>query len=167
MSKALPAHLRERYEETISDPELLDLTAEIRLVDTFLEDALSRIGTGDSPDRWTQLNDLVVAYEEGDSTDLLSLMIRIQKLARSGNAEATAQAEVLRLLQMRRRLTESENRRRINIGAMITVSQALAFMTACVASVERHVQDRSTLAAVIADLDRLADQSGDRSLPAP
>lgn len=166
MSRALPAHLRERYEQSLADPELLDLSAEIRLTDTLIEDAIARIGSGDSPYRWRELQDLIGAYEDGEVDNVLSLVVKIQKLVRSASFEADAYTELLRLLQMRRRLTDSENRRRLGIGAMISVQQALAFMTACVAIVERHISDKPTLAAIVTDLDRLADQSGDRTLSA-
>jgi hypothetical protein len=166
MSRALPVHLRLRYEQSLADPELLDLSAEIRLADTLIEDAITRIGSGDSPYRWHSLQDLIGAYEDGEEDDLSTLVAKIQRLVRSATFEADAQTELLRLLQMRRRLTDSENRRRLGIGAMISVQQALAFMTACVAIVERHVPDKPTLAAIVTDLDRLADQSGDRALSA-
>lgn len=166
MSRALPAHLRERYEQALADPELLDLSAEIRLLDVLVEDALARVGSGDSPHHWRELQDLIGAYEDGEVDNLKALVTDVQRVVRSATFERDAHDELLRLLQLRRRLTDSENRRRVNVGAMITVQQALAFMTACVAIVERHVQDRAALAAIVADLDRLADQSGDRALSA-
>ena len=52
-SKVLPVRLLERYQASLSDPDLLSMRDDIALVDARMQELLSRVETGESDNLWT------------------------------------------------------------------------------------------------------------------
>ncbi len=124
-SKDLPTRLLVRYEEAISDPELLNLSAEIALTDAMTRDVMDSLERSDPKDK-----------EEVNS--------HFHRL--------------MNLTEQRRKLVETEQKRRVAMQNMITAEGAAAMIAALLDSVKRHVSDKQALAAIAADIDRLFGQ---------
>lgn len=124
-SKDLPTRLLSRYEEAVSDPELLNLSAEIALIDAMTRDVMESL-------------------EIANQTNKDEVNKHFHRM--------------MNLTEQRRKLVETEQKRRVAMQNMITAEGAAAMIAALLDSVKRHVSDTRTLAAIAADIDRLFGQ---------
>lgn len=151
-SKVLPARLSARYEEARQDAALLELRDEIGLVDSRLSDLISRVDTGESGAIWQTLKGaytaLLLARASSDTKKMGEALSQIGELITRGHADYAAWDEIAAALEQRRKLVESESRRLNQMQQMITASEAMALVSALLASVREHVKDRDALVRV-------------------
>lgn len=166
-SKALPAHLLDRYEEARQDTELLALRDDVALVDTRLGELLKHVDTGEGGQRWAMLqqamSDLQRAYRQGDTAALTAAIDRLGAVIQRGRDEAAVWEEICGLLEQRRRLAESEHRRLIGLQQMLTAEEALSILAVVADSVRRHVTDRKAQQAIADELALLARRDIDNA----
>jgi len=170
-SRCMPARLAERYEEFELDPEHLSSKSEIALMTTRIEDLLTKVDLGESGETWKALRDAYrgcekfrVAVNKGDPNALSAFWAAydgIGALIGEGYQDAQAWSEIRDTVDARRKLTEAEVKRQTAGQNSVTVAQASTFAAALVASVKRHVTDRTILAAISADISRLVAVDGD------
>ena len=161
-SKKLPERLREKYEESRSDPELLALRDELALCDTRLEDLLGRVDSGESGAAWVNARKCLDAFlkefydDEGKHVNerLGDLRDAIQK----GLDDYAAWGEIQILLEQRRKIVESEQKRLVAMQAVITVEKAMLLFGAITDVIKRNVTDRAQLAAISHELAGLLEK---------
>lgn len=155
-SKDLPTRLAARYETAASDPDLLNLNAEIAVVDARISDVLRRVDTGESGQVWRDLKATYTAMQDAqrakDGAEVARLLNELGGLIRHGHSDYAAWADVRTLIDQRRKLVESEGKRRKDMQDMITSEKAMVLVSSLVATVRKHVHDRDTLARISADL---------------
>lgn len=160
-SKYMPARLIERYQASLSDPELLNLRDDIALIDARLTALLERVDIGESATLWEQVSDAWDAYQRvrgnGTKTEVEALGL-VDWLIRRGTNEYRAWAEVQTAIEQRRKLTDSEQKRLVAMQQMVTAEQALGFVAALQDSVRRHVSDRAILQAIALDMAALVNR---------
>ena len=159
-SKHLPTRLLAAYEESQRDPNLLALSQEIALLDSHLADLIGKVGTGESGAVWRKLGDTYAAYGQalalGDEAAARMHLDAIGQLITRGLGEHAIWVDIRTSLEQRRKLVESERKRRVEMHTMVTADQAAGLTRALVAAVRDHVHDPETLRKIVADLDRLA-----------
>lgn len=91
-------------------------------------------------------------------SEVALLDARLAELVERTNATeaGVVWAEIVQLVEQRRRLVESERRRLVDLQQYLTAEQALGLITAITASVRRHVHDREALRAISADVARIS-----------
>lgn len=161
-SKDLPTRLAARFQESERDPDLLNLTSEIKLTDALLRDALGAMDRGeagrlwrDLAAQWTALQDANITKDRDAAAQALN---QIGSLIKRGVADAAARDEVLGIMERRRKLVDSEGKRRVTMQQMITADRAMLLVSALVATVNRHVDDAHVRAAISRDLGALLDR---------
>lgn len=163
-SSSIPARLAARYAEAEHDPRLLELRDEVALIDARLEDLLGRVDTGESGAIWQRLMaarmELLEAQRTNDRRGQLDNLRVILDLIGQGHADYRAWAEVGGILEQRRRLVESERRRLVEAGLMISAEQALALIGAVMQAVKEHVHDQEQLRAISRTIDALTVTEG-------
>jgi len=105
---------------------------------------------------------LVQRYQEARlDEDLLSLReevalvdMQIGTLLANPSGQA-GQPALGQLVELRRRLVESEIKHRVLTGQMLAIDNAVALAGALAATVREHVQDPMALEAIQRDLERL------------
>ena len=167
-SKDLPTRLAARYEEARNDPDLLNLNAEIQLTYALLGEALKGMDHGESGQLWRSLKDAWETFQDAnraqDKEASRLALIDIGDLIRRGVADAAARSEVLGIIERRRKLVESEGKRRTAMQQMITAERLMVLVSAVVDVVMRHVDEprvRAEISADIGALLSLADPGGD------
>lgn len=155
----LPTRLQSTYLATESDPRLLDLTADLALNRAFMQDALSGLDSGESgrllkalKETW---NDLQRANREKDGEAARLALNEIGTLINHGYGAYAARDEAMDISERRRKLVESEQKRRVAMQDMITTDKAMVLLAAVASTVRKHVSDPNALAAIAADLGRL------------
>ena len=168
-ARSLPERLAGRYEEAAADPELLSLREDVALLDTRLSQLISRADTGESAEAWSRvqkaLKDLRKAEVGGKPDRKREARFALEDAIEQGGRDIEVWAEIGDHLERRRKLTESERKRLIEMEQMVRADQAMSFVAAVVASVRRHVEEPKILAAISADIAALVHQdvsSGDR-----
>jgi len=156
-SKYLPTRLLERYHESQSDPELLNLSAEISLVDARLAELLKRVDTGEAKDHWTQASKLIKDVRAAGSDRVLvqQLIGELGETIKEAQQDYSVWDEINRQMDQRRRLVESERKRLVEMQQFISQEKAIVLVTALLDAIKRHVTDRKALTAVSNELVRI------------
>ena len=158
-SKHLPERMAEKYQESINDPELLALDAEISLVDARLEDLLSRVDTGESGALWKTAQsaffDFRNANASADQDKMTVALTELNRILNLGVNDYKAWDEIGNMLEQRRKLSESERKRRMDMEVVITVERQMVLIGAVVALIKENVTDRKSLQAISTGLGEL------------
>lgn len=171
-SKYLPARLAGRYQEAVSDPELMGLRDDIGLLDTRIAQVVVALDTGESRESWVALMAAVSSLEDqwqkllddGEPPEDMERTVEsIGRLVRSGLSEGYVWSEIRALLKERAGLVASEQKRLVDMQQYVTSEQAMTFVGALMASVRRHVSDPVALAGISADLARHHVRDGRQS----
>ena len=161
-SRVLPARLAARYDEATTDPALLELRADVALLDARLSDVLGRVDTGESGALWTTLQnhrrDVLAAKRAGDSVAQAVALNALLETVGQGHADYRAWAEIGALLEQRRKLVESERKRLIEAQQTLTVEKAMLLIGAISGIIKAHVHDRAILAAIGRDIEGLVSR---------
>jgi hypothetical protein len=151
-SKYLPTALLERYGEALEDGELLNMRAEIALLDTLLLENLGRLETGESADFWdaalTQVVNARLAYKSENYGALEKSLDELEALCDGRRLHYATEKEIREKLDQRKRLADSERKRLVDMQQMVTSEQAMALVSALLASIQKNVHDRNTLSAI-------------------
>jgi hypothetical protein len=157
-SRYLPDRLAGRYLEAQSDGELTSLREEVALIDARLADVLGRVDSNEAGTLWAAIGKAVGGYREAEAEGTAGLAKRakaidlIEGLCSEGREDYAAWAEVLELIERRRKLAETETKRLAALGQLITAERAMLLLAAVVDVVRRHVDDRDALAAISRDV---------------
>lgn len=151
-SKDLPTRLVEQYETAIADPDLLNLSDEISLVETRIRELQQRIDVDGGGQLWGAVAgiafDLKSAQADEDMDAIKAITQRLMALAQRATDDAKAWDAIISLIEQRRKLIESEAKRRVQMQDTITSERAMLLITQLVDAVARHVHDRTALAAI-------------------
>ena len=158
-SKDLPTRLAARYEEARTDPDLLNLNAEIQLTYALLGEALKGMDHGESGRLWAELKATWDEFQEAnraqDKEASRLALVAMGDLITRGVADAAARSEVLNIIERRRKLVESEGKRRTAMQQMITAERLMVLVAAVVDVVMRHVDEPRVRAEISADIGAL------------
>lgn len=157
-SKVLRGGILETYKEAVSMPDLLELSAEVGLIDARIRDVLSRTDSSGNERLWSQLGDVwnvfKVALANQDAAGQLDAIELLDGIVIRGRSDAGKWAEVIRLIENRRRLVESETKRAERSRQTVTIEAALFYLATTIQSVKESVQkhaDPDTARKIIVD----------------
>lgn len=163
-SRHLPTQLAARYQAAMSDPQLLELRSEVALMDVRVDDLLSRIAAGNSADAWeaaqSAFADLTAAISSGNAKDLVTAHTALAE-ALNHHDDTALWKEVNDVVDLRRRLVESERKQMALSEQFVAVAEIMSLMGAIVASVRQHVTDNVARAAIARDIGRFIEINQD------
>ena len=162
-SSYLPDRLIPRYEDAIHDAELLSLRDEIGLLDARAGDLLEKITAKQSVDIFgsltTALEDLEESYMENNPVQLGNDIHLIKQLLKDGVEAEKGWAEIYTVIEGRRRVTETERRRLVEMNQMITTERAMSLLAAILDVIKRNVKDADALVRIAGEIRLLASRS--------
>lgn len=157
-SAHLPTRLAERYITSQADPDLLNLQSEINLVDTRITELLERIDIDGAGALWERVawlyGDMQQAVDES-LDDLPALVDKLGEIVRRAKADQQAWDAIHPVVEQRRRLVESEQKRRVAMQDMVTSEQAMLLVSALLSAVNRHVNDPLVRGAIASEFGAL------------
>jgi hypothetical protein len=145
---SIPISLQESYNRSMTDENILELTAEIGLVDIRIGELLQSVNTGESTsivadvrEQWKMMMSSMaredkISYEEAVS-NLQHLIF--------DNQEWRVWDDLFRAMKMRQSLVAQEQKRRLDIHAVINTDAAVGFVTAILQIVIDEVKDEGIL----------------------
>lgn len=147
------------YEASINDPQVLELTDEIALLDSRIADrleALSQNGTTNAT--WKELQVLwgqfMYAIRVGDTETQMNLVRNIDTIVKQGSSQADIWYELTNLIDNRRKLVDSEGRRLEIKQNIVTVEQAFSLVHAIISAMKEVVYkhaDPQTARSILID----------------
>ena len=147
-SKVLPDRLSDHYEELLSDHRLLELKDDIALISAMINEALEdlRDNFNTSAVYFRQIMRLIKDLTSviklcGDSIpkDVVDLVSSLNSAIKDAYGMQSKREEILRMLDEKRKLTESERRRYVEMHQIFSAEQVMAVL-AGVISVIREVE---------------------------
>ena len=172
-SKFLPTRLLDQYEASLTDPELLDLSNEIALLDARLADVLNRVDSGGAGAIWQDLRAKVNAVQDAirqeDREEAAALTNEVFTAIRRGHADYAAWQEIAGLVERRRRLVDTEQKRRVAMHQLVQADQVFRVIDVLTMTLREAVLElctdadvrQSILVRVQNGLDRLLSAPGD------
>lgn len=158
-SQDLPARLMARYEESLQDTELLNLQGELSLIDARMSDVLSRVDMGEAGELWRQAGNCMKQFEEAqkkkDTASMAHALTELRAIITKGTADYAAWDEVFKMVELRKKVVDSEHRRLVAMQNMITTNQAMTMIAALVAIVKQEVTDRHALQRISTGISQL------------
>jgi hypothetical protein len=147
----------------------MSLRRDIALTDARIIDLLQRVDTGEAGRIWREaqaaMGRVQRAQARGQVGALEVALGTVQRLITQGAADYAAWHEVGELLEQRRRLCESEQKRVTMAHEVLTAEQALMLMAQVVDVVRKHVPDRQVLRAIALDMQALGYRNGHGQAP--
>ena len=154
-SKSIPSQLSAQYIASLNDPTLLELREEIALTDARLSELLTKLDSGEHGKSWKKLKNLrreIVLANKAEKreslTDQMFLIIDDQ-------SDYGVWQDLYVLMELRRKLIESERKRLVQAKKMITAEQAMSLVAALMATIKAHVTDKDTLKRIAASFEQL------------
>lgn len=157
-SKYLPGRLADRYQQAISDQELLNLRHEIGLADTRISELLQRL-PDNADETWDGLKESVArlaeAYKARNEPATDAAFAELRRMIEQSQDDYKAWSQIMEITEQRRKLVESEGKRLAAMQQSMTAEQAVLLLSAVVGTIKQHVTDRKILAAIGADIEQL------------
>lgn len=148
-STRLPVRLREAYLAARDDADLLGLTDEIALVESRLGDLLGVVESGESGEAWAALGAAWIRMKRhrmaGNVSGMTEALDEVEAIIGRGMADRAAWAEIRDLVGERRKLSEAEGRRRVQMQSMITIERLDLLVAHFVKAVQDEVSDPAAL----------------------
>jgi hypothetical protein len=168
-SRFLPSRLFAAYGAALRDPELMSLRQEIALVDARIIDVLKRVDTGEAGVIWREAEAAMDRFERAKAKGHVEVMglalAEVQRLITQGGADYAAWDEIGGMIEQRRKLVESEQRRLTLAAEMLSREQALVLMGQVVEIITRHVPERQVLQAIALEVQALGHRSNGHHAP--
>lgn len=130
IAKAIPAAMRASYEDAVAAAELRTVRREIGIAAGLKAEVLDRLSQGGgSFAAWKRAAKLFKQVEEAaDEATKAKVLQTLGRVLRSGAAQATAAADLQDVLELERRLRESESRMVFRMAGQVTIEQLLGLM---------------------------------------
>jgi len=160
-STYLPRRLAALWQQAATDDTLLDLHSDLVLVETRLTELLGQLDEAASPTAWNEALDRWSAWNSDPEANP-DAFAELGKLLHAGAGQGVKWHELLELLEARRRVIETETRRRRELRQYLDAREAMLLAGAVIHTINRHVSDPDVRTAISLELARLMDPPGER-----
>jgi hypothetical protein len=149
--------MRADYDRAIADEELMSLRSEIAVIDTRINDLLTRADSGESGRLWRQLSAQMRAVDAARDPEAVEReMTTLQQIIRAGSADWALWDEIRDAFLTRERLVRSERKRLVEARLVISLEQAQLLMTLFVDAAKEAVgHDDRAMAQIVEAFVRL------------
>jgi hypothetical protein len=158
-SRFLPSRMFAAYRAAGLDPELMSLRQDLALLDARIIDVVKRVDTGEAGVIWQAAQAAIVRFDrewvKKDGEGMEVALADMRRLLTQGAADYAAWQEVGSLIEQRRKLVESEQRRLTLAHEVLSRDQAMALLGQVIDILRRHIPDRGVLRAIALDVQAL------------
>lgn len=156
-SKFLPSRMAADFDAAMGDPELVSLRKEIATVDARIIDVLKRVDTGEAGVIWqaaqTAMGRFDRAWNDKNGEAMEAALAEIRRVITQGRSDWAAWKVVVgELIESKRKLIDTEQRRVTLAHESLTADRAMMMMAQVVRILQKHVTDRQILGAIAADM---------------
>jgi hypothetical protein len=163
-SKYLPVRMLDNFNAAMDNKELLTLREDISTVDARIIDVLQRVDTGEAGSLWVMAykayEDMTAALVSGNQAASAEAMNDLRGVLGRGQADWRAWGEIKDLIRLRKELSETEQKRIINLKLYLSTEDAFLFMRALAEAVRKYVSDIPTLSKIQNEFIKLTNRAG-------
>lgn len=131
-TEVIPSRVMEWYLEFRRDPNLMDMTDDIGLLQARQKEILGGLSTGEAGASWRRMAELIQALKAAmsarDSEGIVSALTQLETLARNGASDVQVWNEYMNVGEKKRRLVETERKRRMDMKVMLAPEQLMAIL---------------------------------------
>lgn len=153
------AELGKLYEEALADPDLISMVDHFALLEARMKQVLGRTANGSPAPAWQDfvlaVGELEDAFVKGDQKALEGAVKSLHAIVESGTRWDTTWNQVTGLIDHMRKISETETKRKKDLGMMIPIERVVALMAAVGHSVKARVSNTEEVQAVFRDLTRM------------
>lgn len=151
-SKFLPSHLDELYQEAISNPDLLEMSDHIGLLEARIQDILSRSSEGEPIPEWEEVADAFAQVETailgGDPETYIRALDRMHTYLDAGKKWDATWHQILSTMEQLRKMADTEVKRKKELHQMIPVERVMILVAALSNIVKRNVTNPAEVQAI-------------------
>lgn len=151
-SKFLPAKLDELYQDAISNPDLLEMSRHIALLEARVKDILSRSSEGDPVPEWKEVAEAFAQVEtailSGEPDTYIRALDRMHGYLDAGQKWDATWHQVLSTMEQLRKMVDTEVKRKKELHQMIPVERVMILVAALSNIVKRNVTNPAEVQAI-------------------
>jgi len=139
---------------------------DMALVDAMTEDLIAGVDSGASLRLWQDLQDTLRTYRTAeaahDHVRAQTALARFIDMVETGASQAEAFEEIAQLLERRRKLSDSEQRRLERMGRLVDLQDVVGVITAFCIAIRDAVQGRvppEAARAILSDVNNAATRA--------
>ena len=155
----LGGELGRKLEEQLADPDTHSMAVELGLVGVRTAELLQGLPTGGSSAAWAQLAEALAVFEDAQARSQVAKMglaFRvIKECVAQGNQQAQAWDEIMRLIDRRQRMVESEEKRALASGRAVPADQVASMLQSLAAAVLDELPEPAARRRVVERARRL------------
>jgi hypothetical protein len=157
--KNIPDDLVETYRLAMTDPDRLSQHAELALVTARIDDLLATLNKSSSLEDIPLIvkanNDLKKAWHLGDNSLLEMAMYDLDQRINSVATQEGAWGEIIRLVEMRRKLVDNERKYMVQLGQLVPLQDVIHLMQEIANVVVRYVTDDNAKRQILTQMELL------------
>jgi len=170
-SKRIPKRMRDGYEASLRDPELLSARADIALMDARIGELTSRLSNKDNADRWKMLkanwDAFLYALTVGDDAEQKRCLQMNGKLINGAMKYEALWDSLYQAIERRSSIAQREQKRVIEMREVLSLEQGVAFVNALTKIVMRHVVDPAIRRRIADEMNEVVNMPEDVEPPIP
>lgn len=149
----LVGDLLDKFEVISSDPDLMNLSAEIAVVTAHLQQQVKRMEQfGDSPERWLDarktFNAAMLARRRKQGAAYASELEKLAAIFQDQYDYQRSWDDILKSFRTLERLVAREHKRRIDLHSVMTTEQTVALLARMMNLVTQYIKDDESLKGV-------------------
>jgi G:T/U-mismatch repair DNA glycosylase len=183
ISRDLPIRLREEFEETLRDPELLSMREHAAALRMRVKQLARRLDTGEEGGLWAALKTAFAEFRRANreameaaqrndpdaaaakQAQMAAALGRVGNLIDRGASNELVWDQLGSAMKKEADVAAREWKRLAEMGKLLTAEQGMALITALAMSVQRHVRDQEARRCIADDMSRLVNLG--RTIQAP
>ncbi len=162
-SRVVPRNLKEKYEESVTDPDILVQRDSIALCDARIGELLEQIEDSPAPawkDARRVLDKVRTALRKQDSESMAEHLETLDEMIASATSVDRTWEKIFQAMKRRGDSVEQERRRLEAMKSYITAPQVVALATRMVDLAARYIDDRNKLAKFVDEVKVIGSIEG-------
>lgn len=148
----VPGPLIEGYEAMVNDPELLNLSEDAALLSSRVNQLLGRLESGEAKERWRLVKEawrnFRTAQKMQDQITMADMVKNLDFLLSGDPHDYLVWDDIIKTMKEYRATAAQEQKRRLEMNALISVEEALAFAGQILNIVKHNVSDPKELQSI-------------------
>lgn len=151
-SKYLPANLADLYETALANPDLMDMSDHIALLEGHIQQVLDAAKSGHPVPKWSDVRErfaeLETAVLSGDHARVCEELDAMHILLDDGEHWDSAWDQTIGTMEQLRKMTDTEVKRKKELHQMVPVERVMILVAAVVEAVKRNVSNPQEIEAI-------------------
>lgn len=162
-STVVPRGIKNLYHMGRNDPNILEMLDELAILDARAAELLARVASGESEERWNQAREalrVVLSFQAQDDTEnTVEAIGELSKIMFAAN-DYEPWRELQAIVDLRRKVANTERSRLVAAHQTVTVAQLLAFVASVSSIIVGRVTDPVLRSQIAEDIRRLISREG-------